>query len=37
MWIGNTYHEICATCECIVGHGCPQSEHCDCEEENAKE
>ncbi len=24
-------HEVCATCGCTVGHGCPDSEPCDAE------
>ena len=22
-------HEVCETCGCVVGHGCPNSEQCD--------
>lgn len=26
-------HEVCGDCGCVVGHGCPASDPCDCEEE----
>lgn len=28
----NREHEICSGCGCVVGHGCPKSEPCDCED-----
>jgi hypothetical protein len=31
-WNGKA-HEVCETCGSVVGHGCPDSERCECEEE----
>ena len=27
------WHEVCGDCGCVVGHGCPTAEPCDCKEE----
>ena len=28
-------HEVCGSCGSVAGHGCPESEPCDCDEEEA--
>lgn len=33
-FFNNKCHEVCGTCGCTVGHGCPESEHCDCDDDD---
>ena len=37
MWIKDMWHEVCASCWCVVGHGCKNSGPCNCDEENDAE